>query len=39
MRVEALADLTLPVTWQAHDGNEYTYVGMFVAVYNDGANN
>ena len=34
-RVETKADLLLLATWQAKDGNPYTYVGMVVTVYAD----
>ena len=34
-RVETKADLLLTATWQAKDGNPYTYVGMVVTVYAD----
>lgn len=34
-RVETKADLLLTATWQAKDGNPYTYVGMVVSVYAD----
>ncbi len=37
--VDTKADLLLLTTREAHDGNEYTYVGMPVVVANDGANN
>ena len=34
-RVETKADLLLLATWQAKDGNPYTYIGMVVTVYAD----
>jgi len=37
--VEYKSDLTLLATWEAHDTNEYTYIGMSVVVANDWANN
>jgi len=36
--VDTKADLLLLNTWKAHDWNEWTYVGMVVAVADDWAN-
>jgi hypothetical protein len=38
-RVGTLSDLTSPTQWQSNTGDEWTYPGMIVSVYNDGVNN